>query len=122
MPVTCDSSGYGIAYKPIEPIVFCGRITVGDDFRRLADYWTRETGMLSSISKRVQHPAYQEIIDMGEIALPMILSELRDRPDHWFSALRAIAKETPVADSDSSDPVRARAAWLKWGKEKGFID
>lgn len=92
------------------------------DFRRLADQWVRETGMVSSISKRVRHPAYRAIIRMGQRALPMILCELRDRPDHWFSALREIAQESPVPERDRTDPQLAREAWLSWGKQRGLIE
>jgi len=41
------------------------------------EQWRRETGMHSSVTKKVQHPAYRKIIDMGEKALPWILRELR---------------------------------------------
>ena len=78
--------------------------------------------MTSSITKKVQHPAYRQIIDMGEPALPWILRELRDRPGYWFEALRTIARQTPVAAEVRTDPQRVRAAWLNWGKERGFID
>lgn len=43
------------------------------------------------------HPAYQQIIGMGEKALPLILRDLRDRPTgHWFWALNAITGEEPT--------------------------
>jgi hypothetical protein len=96
--------------------------TAEEQFRELADQWVSETGMHSSMSKKLSHPAYQAIIGMGQKALPLILRELRDRPNHWFTALREIARESPVAESNRSDPMAARAAWLEWGKEKGFID
>jgi hypothetical protein len=91
-------------------------------FRELAEQWRRETGMYSAISKKVQHPAYRSIIDLGEEALPLILRELRDRPGHWFTALRALTKESPVPVGERADPKRARAAWLKWGQEQGLIE
>lgn len=88
-------------------------------FRELAEQWRRETGMYSSISKKVQHPAYRRIIDMGEDALPWILQELRDRPAHWFTALSTIVKDTSI--SEPKDPRMARETWLAWGKERGLI-
>src|SRR5215469_5713400 len=39
-------------------------------FRSLASKWRDETGHLSSYTDRIIHPAYQEIIGMGEIAVP----------------------------------------------------
>jgi hypothetical protein len=94
---------------------------LGPTFRELADRWRRETGMLSSVTEKLQHPAYQAIIGMGSKAVPWILLELRDRPDHWFTALKAITGQTPVPVKDRSSFRRATEAWLAWGKEKGFI-
>jgi hypothetical protein len=91
-------------------------------FRELAVQWHKETAMSSSITRKLQHPAYLKIIAMGEKAVPLILRELRDRPGHWFDALRLITKQTPVVPSERADPRKARAAWLKWGKEKGLIE
>jgi len=85
----------------------------------LVEQWRRETGMLSSISKKVQHPAYFRIIEMGEEALPWILQELRDRPAHWFTALRAIVQDPSIAET--KDPRMARETWLAWGKERGLM-
>jgi hypothetical protein len=93
-----------------------------ESFGQLAEQWRRETGMHSSITRKVQHPAYQQIIAMGEPVLPLILRELRDRPGYWFEALRTITKQSPVEPAERADPAKARAAWLKWGREKGLID
>lgn len=97
----------------------------GDDdlqkrFAALAGQWRRETGASSSISRKVEHPAYQKIIAMGDAAVPLILRELRDRPAHWFTALRAIVESPPP--NEGSDIARATAAWLGWGKEHGYIE
>src|SRR5437588_9911660 len=91
-------------------------------FQELVETWRNETGMLSSITKMIEHPAYQEIIRMGEAAVPHILVELRDRPDHWFTALEQIVRRDPVPHSDRYDPKKARDAWLSWGKAKGYLE
>jgi hypothetical protein len=93
---------------------------LGKRFAVLAEQWRRETGPYSSISRKVGHSAYQQIIAMGEPVLPFILRELRARPAHWFTALRAIAKSPPA--SEGSDIGRATAAWLEWGRERGYLD
>lgn len=91
-------------------------------FSELAERWREETGMLASVSRILKHDAYQEIIRMGEPALPCILRELRDRPNLWFPALKAIVGESPVPAESRSDPKKAREAWLTWGREKGLIE
>jgi hypothetical protein len=45
-----------------------------------------------------QHPAYQKIIEMGARAIPLLLSELRERPDHRFIALHAVTGANPVQE------------------------
>ncbi len=89
-------------------------------FMALAEQWRRETGPYSSMSRKINHPAYRKIIAMGEPAIPFILRELRERPAHWFTALRAIAKSPPA--NEGSDLGRATAAWLRWGEERGYLD
>lgn len=88
-------------------------------FFTLAEQWRNETGMQSSPTKKLKHPAYQQIISMGEPVLPLILRELERNKDHWFLALIAIAGENPVSPED--DFSQAVAAWLRWGREKGLI-
>lgn len=79
-------------------------------FRKLADTWSEETGGLSIIQKKVQHPAYQQIIALGPAAVPLLLRELEREPDHWFWALAAITGENPVQYGMRFDD--AVATWI----------
>ncbi|PWU20449.1 MAG: hypothetical protein C5B50_03840 [Verrucomicrobia bacterium] len=65
------------------------------------------------------HPAYQRIIGFGPVAIPLILRELEREPAHWFWALNAISGEDPAPEGSTFD--EAAAAWLKWGRERGYI-
>src|SRR5258708_13199003 len=65
-------------------------------FKRLAQQWKDDTKYSSSISRNSMHPAYQQIIGMGEPVVPVLLRELEQRPDHWFCALRTITGRDPV--------------------------
>lgn len=91
-------------------------------FRALADRWMRETGHLSSVRKKVDHPAYKSIIALGERAVPLILKELLARPAHWFAALHEITKVSPYGASTARDTRSATAAWLQWGREHGYLE
>jgi hypothetical protein len=93
----------------------------GQRFQILADRWRQSTRAFSSIHAMVANPAYLEIVGMGRPALPLILSELRRQPDHWFSALVAISGENPVRDTDAGDVRRMTASWLDWGRSRGLI-
>jgi hypothetical protein len=90
------------------------------DFERLADEWKAETGMLSRLDQKYIHPAYQQIIAMGEAAVPFILRDLKETRGHWFWALRTITCESPVAREDADDLNKVIEAWLEWGRKKGY--
>jgi hypothetical protein len=45
-------------------------------FRRLEAVWNAETGYLSSETEIVEHPAFQEIIGMGQAVVPLMLQDL----------------------------------------------
>jgi hypothetical protein len=76
-------------------------------------------GWLSVVQQKVIHPAYQRIIGMGRPALPMIFKALHDRQEHWMWALRSITGEEAAAGA--SNFKAAAAAWLAWGKLKGYL-
>jgi hypothetical protein len=90
-------------------------------FQRLADEWSRHTQILSSVNEIVGHPAYQQVIAMGPIAVPLILRELQKRPAHWFAALREITGENPVPAEDAGRMRRMQEHWLNWGRERGLV-
>jgi len=93
-----------------------------DEFQRLAALWAEETQNLSSVQEIALHPAYQQIIGMGDQAIPWILRELQQRPNHWFWALRAITRENPVSEQEQGRVPAMINAWLKWGKDRGYLD
>lgn len=88
-------------------------------FDELAERWTAETAMLSSVQKIVLNSAYQHIIGMGERAVPLILERLRDHGGLWFWALAAITNEDPADGLAAYDD--ARQAWLDWGVAAGYL-
>jgi hypothetical protein len=85
----------------------------------LAEIWRKETRATSALKRKILHPAYQQIIGMGPRAVPLILSELSERPDDWMWALNAITHEDPALENASFD--EAVDAWLKWGKSKHLL-
>lgn len=92
-------------------------------FRKLAATWKHESrGPSSFLSHRFMHTAYQRIIGLGLAAVPLILKELAEEPDHWGWALTAITGENPIEPEDAGDIDAIAAAWLKWGREHGLVD
>lgn len=90
-------------------------------FRELAEKWERETGSLSSVTKRVMHPSYQAIVGMGEQVVPILLRDLQDNRRDWFWALSAITQENPVDRSDAGRVDKMISAWIAWGKKKRLL-
>jgi len=88
-------------------------------FRAYAELWRRHTTHMSSVSRMVSHPAYAAIIKMGRDVVPLLLQELRDRPDHWLVALHQITQEDPA--KPGSTFTEAVEAWLAWGRVKGYL-
>lgn len=84
-------------------------------FHRLATQWNNETAHYSVSFKRAMHPAYQQIIGMGEKALPHIFKCLREAPGRdWFWALKAISGEDAAANE--ADIEGAIQAWIHWAE------
>ncbi len=94
---------------------------VQNRFRRLVDEWRRKRGVTSNLTHLVMHSAYQQIIGMGPDAVPFLLRELEQTPDHWFWALKVITGEDPVAETDRGSLKKMTKAWLEWGRKRGYI-
>ena len=90
-------------------------------FRQLVAVWKEQTEHLSSATKMAMHPAYQQIIGMGPVAVPWLLGELRREPDHWFWALWAITGADPIPPENRGKVVEMAQAWLKWGEANGYL-
>jgi hypothetical protein len=91
------------------------------EFKELAAQWKAERRATSSTSALAMHPAYQQIIGMGESAIPFILADLQRGIDHWFWALRAITRENPVSAESRGNMQEMANAWLEWGHKNGYV-
>ena len=119
VPVSLAEGVY--VFQPIifSPFRLAPTAELASRFREYAETWRRQTRHLSSVAKMVSHPAYLAIIGMGYEAIPLLLIELRDRPDHWFAALNRITNEDPVPPGSTFG--EAAEAWLAWGRKKGYL-
>lgn len=95
------------------------------DFNELAAVWKEETQFLSSTSEITSHWAYQRIIAMGSLVVPLILKDLKKESNQWYAALTALTGENPIKEEDAGRIEKMRDAWLQWekdGKEPNSID
>ncbi len=90
-------------------------------FRRLVKQWKNDTETDSSILRMIRHPAYQEIINMGEPVVPLLLAELRHEPDFWFAALQKITGTDPAPKASAGRVEERAKAWIEWGRDKGYL-
>jgi hypothetical protein len=89
-------------------------------FRHLEAVWEAETLYLSDAHKIIEHPAFQEIIGMGEAVIPFMLRDLEKAPRQWVWALSRITGANPLRPEDAGDSRRMADAWLRWGREHGY--
>lgn len=95
--------------------------TLDTIFAYLAGLWHEDTSVESSITKMIAHPAYAAITRLGPMMIPYILEDLRQSGGHWFPALRELTGENPVEASERGNFGAMRAAWLRWGAERGLV-
>lgn len=98
-------------------------------FNKLAEQIKRDAGLSSRISDRVEHPAYQQVIKMGEPVLPLIFRYMDGgKGGFWFDALCAITGENPMLPPErlpvsgwvALDIKAMEQAWLQWAREQGY--
>ena len=89
-------------------------------FQQLVDEWKAGTAGLSSPRSIAGHPAYSQIIALGEPILPLIFRDLRDNGGWWYPALRTLTGVNPVPESARGHPELNDAAWLRWGRKNGY--
>jgi len=91
-------------------------------FADLAAQWKRESRLISNVTKKSLHPAYQQIIGMGDAAVPLILRDMETNgPDDWFWALTSITGANPITDAISGNIPAMTEAWLQWARQAGYL-
>ncbi|MFO0938978.1 MAG: hypothetical protein U0798_20945 [Gemmataceae bacterium] len=88
-------------------------------FTALAKEWREMRPISSSVEKLAMHPTYQQIIGMGQDAIPLILAELNREPDQWFWALRTITGENPEKPEHRGNVLQMSQDWFDWARING---
>ena len=116
------AAAYGIPlYRMIDAILPELSRERRDRFRLLASQWKLATSHLSNVATKIKHPAYQQIIAMGESIVPEILADLRREFSDWFPALTLITGESPIGEEIYGNVAEMTRAWLCWGETQGYI-
>ena len=90
-------------------------------FGQLVQDWKELRPKGADVAAMTRHRAYQKIIGLGKIAVPWILEEMAERPDHWFVALHELTGASPVPEASRGRLPEMTAAWLDWGRQQGHI-
>jgi hypothetical protein len=99
------------------------RQSVEQRFRGLAIQWAELTAYCSNVGALRNRPVYQELISLGEPAVPLILEELARKPSpSWFGILGAITGENPVSAQLAGHVEAMAGAWIQWGRRQGYLE
>lgn len=90
------------------------QVNLEERFNDLKATWESDTMSSSSVEQIVLHPAYQQIIGMGERVLPFIFNDLARGSNHWFWALKTITGQDPVKEKNRGRINKMKEAWINW--------
>src|SRR5438067_6361781 len=88
--------------------------TLEQRLRRLEAAWKADTEFLSDAGRIIGHPAFGEIVALGDAVVPLLLRDLEAASGLWVWALPAITGENPVSASDRGNIRKMSAACVKW--------
>lgn len=80
--------------------------------------WRFDTMLESSVDKAVGHHDFREIVGLGELVVPMIISEIRTKPDSLMIALQMITGTNPVQDRHRGRMAEMASDWIDWYQRK----
>ena len=97
-------------------------------FTELADRLEMQAEYFSFISQQADHLAHQQIVEMGEEAVPLILRRIEKQGSLWYRALETITglpspSGITMLEAEGGytvDVKEVNAAWLQWGREQGY--
>lgn len=96
-------------YVP-SPIDFIG------SYYGVVNRWRSETAFSSDPAELFGHPSFQALVDNVEIALPLIMSDLKTAPSNLVFVLEKAFGVTPYAEANAGDLRAMTDAWLAWGE------
>ncbi len=95
-------------------------------FEELRDRYNEETRHWSMT--RPEHPAYQELLEMGEVAVRGILKDFSEgNVYHLFTIIGRYAHEhypgeQLVPEEDQGNVMKMAEHCVEWGRKKGLVE
>lgn len=89
-------------------------------FAELNAAWKEGTRFTSKIKTMKEHPAFREMVAIGEKAVALILNDLEKKGGFGFLALEEITGVDPLPHESQFNHDQLADAWLAWGRAKGY--
>lgn len=91
-------------------------------FAVIAEQLAEDAAGVSAPRRLMRHPAYLEILSMGEAAVPLLLRRLQAQGGRpvWLSLLGMITASPPGLGTETIGD--AAVAWVQWGKLGGYLN
>ena len=89
-------------------------------FRRLFDVWDRDTFIHSCPDEIYGHWAYEQILGLGEPAVPYMLGEIQRGNSKLMVALDSMFGGSPVRIPEPTTE-EVMSAWMDWGEATGYV-
>ncbi len=91
-------------------------------YLKLREEWEEGTATISSLTIQMEHPAFQEILQLGPDVIPFILEDIQHEASWIIIALPILAGERPtIRPEDAGRLSILVASWLEWGQAKGYL-
>lgn len=77
----------------------------------------------STHSKCYASPTFNQIVDMGDSAVPLILNAMQRKTQLWImSALNKIKPDVKIIPKEDRGRIqKMNEHWIEWGKQNGYI-
>jgi len=107
-PVKALIDGGAVSFKSME-----------EKFAALLEAWEDHNAGRSVTN--YDHPAYLQIVGMGDWVVPRLLEKLEEGDGDWIYAIKLITGHEEETAAMVGDGDQVIAAWLEWGKTYGKI-
>ncbi len=84
------------------------------NFQLYKNIWEEQTLLSSNMTEIINNSAYLSIIALGADVIPLIIQDLRNDENHWFSALESLTGSHPIKKEHKGIFNLMKSDWLDW--------
>ncbi|MEM9680531.1 MAG: hypothetical protein AAF901_09430 [Bacteroidota bacterium] len=83
--------------------------------------WLEDTMFVSSSTEIFNNSFYQNVINLGEDAIPYMVIDMKENLNHWFYALSKITNVNPVVAEHAGNVELMADDWYHWAIQTGRL-